>query len=180
MTQEISNPFLAPAFVEPTMTIKNVTKHTLKFTLLEDGPAEVIRDESRWVSTGKLGDEQVHPPVLHGPKKVPMQKRERPIEIAPGQTIAIPRRFLHALVDVRCGVCATLNNPMGRCKHTDDPEHVKTWVAHGGRLVGFDQVQIDILAGVPVDHGVRVAAEENAKASHGNGWGTHFHRGADR
>jgi len=187
-TQDISK-----AFTERFITIKNITKDTLKFVLLDDGPMvtgrpnthEIERDQTKSVMVSSIvgGESTIHPPKLFGPanaphKQVVRQVRERHVELKPGKSVKVPERFLSALLTIRCELCAGAPmNPLGRCKFLDDKDHRATWVVLQAGLVSPEQVEIaEYKNDLRLDARTAEQLEENAKSGKHNDWGASFHR----
>lgn len=185
-TDEIVDPF---ASSEPMMIVKNVTSDTLRFVLLDDGHCnarnvpEVERDHTKPpVVDERTGEKRFLPKLYPNAVGKPTQRqlRERPVEIPPKKSVRLPLRFLPALLTIQCGTCHDpIAHPRG-CDHMADPEHRKTWSIIGGGRVSPTQVQIDALAGVPVDGMLREALESDAKAAKHNRWGRDLHEGAPK
>jgi hypothetical protein len=158
------------------MKVKNVSGHVLRFVLLNEGhegphrnvPA-VELDTSRTV-TGP-NNEMVHPPRLFNGGKNVRQLREMRVEIGVGETLEMPIKFLSAILRVECDACRGPGNERAACKYPGDQEHRATWRIAGSGLLGINQVEVDMLANVPLDGTTRIELEENAKATRDNFWG---------
>jgi hypothetical protein len=177
---------------EPMITVRNVSKDTLRFTLLREGYADphracvpdVVRDLTRpMVPCGPLGEMQ-HPPKLDGSPSMPhkqkvRQTRELPVVLPPGKKFRVPRHFLNALLTVRCELCAgSRANPLGKCTFFDDVEHRASWHVLGPGLVSPTQIEVEgYQADLKLD---ALAAEELAEtqvSTKQNQWGRRLRAG---
>jgi hypothetical protein len=182
---EIDDP-LERRNVGPTVNIKNVTKHVLRFVILDDNFAGALNDRRQpaVVMDPTRRDRDGDPlPLLVGPPNVPAkqhvkQVREMPVEIRPGQSARLPRRHLFALLMIRCEHCSGTSGVggslswAGSCRFQEDPAHIQTWTIVAGRLLGPEQVEVSGLGTrLAIDGACRDDLERSANSGPENNWG---------